>query len=535
MIRILLVDDEPQFRTHMTTLLDWQAHGFSLQTASSARAALACLEAEEYDIVFTDMNMPNMSGVELIRQCRQRGCGAVFVALSGFSDYAYVRESLTCGAVDYLLKNDLTETSLLNFLDQLRDKIASTRTRRDLDSSLRMDMIRQNCRHILLADTAEAEAFRTLLKELDFPLLDGRVSLCVFEVDNFSDVAARLSRSPAQMERLKRSLLSTCQSVIDDCGAGVAVGMGESARYALLFSGGRTASTLFQMQCAANVMGRVRSSLSKLLNINCTFAAGAFDQTFSTLHECYLRSCAALDAKFYFQPGCILPAGVPAFTSEAIGYNDIENIVSQISAGSAGHIREQLSAKFELFRQNRTAPALVCAWVSCVAANAIVYARKAHVPKADQLADGGSHALADQHFEFACQAEEFLTRFFEKITEAYKEQHCIRQYSDVTQKAILFIVEHYQEPLSLDDVARSIGVNSTYLSRVFKKDVSVGFVEYLNRKRVQRAKELICQDVRLKDVVVQTGFSNYNYFFKVFKEFTGCTPKDFKHGQEAPT
>lgn len=74
----------------------------------------------------------------------------------------------------------------------------------------------------------------------------------------------------------------------------------------------------------------------------------------------------------------------------------------------------------------------------------------------------------------------------------------------------------------------AVGSSYSYLSREFKKETGMRFVEYLNRLRVTKAKSLLlAHDLSMKEIVERTGFRNYNYFFKVFKEFEGMTPSEF--------
>lgn len=62
----------------------------------------------------------------------------------------------------------------------------------------------------------------------------------------------------------------------------------------------------------------------------------------------------------------------------------------------------------------------------------------------------------------------------------------------------------------------------------FKKETGLRFVEYLNQQRVNKAKSLLIRnDISMKEIVEQSGFRNYNYFFKVFKEMVGMTPSAF--------
>jgi two-component system response regulator YesN len=110
------------------------------------------------------------------------------------------------------------------------------------------------------------------------------------------------------------------------------------------------------------------------------------------------------------------------------------------------------------------------------------------------------------------------------------ELFCINpEYDEVTQKTIEYVYRNYHKDLSLSDIADYIGVNSSYLSRKFKKDCGKGIIEYLNTIRIEQAKLLMengCKKV--KEIALDVGFYNYNYFFKVFKDSQGMTPLEYE-------
>lgn len=102
-------------------------------------------------------------------------------------------------------------------------------------------------------------------------------------------------------------------------------------------------------------------------------------------------------------------------------------------------------------------------------------------------------------------------------------------YTELTNKALEYLRENYAKDISLNQTAEYIGVNSSYLSRVFKEDYGMEFIEYLNSLRVKQAKYLIERtDTKLKEIIIQVGFNNYTYFFKVFKMVAGITPVEYK-------
>lgn len=103
-----------------------------------------------------------------------------------------------------------------------------------------------------------------------------------------------------------------------------------------------------------------------------------------------------------------------------------------------------------------------------------------------------------------------------------------KKYSRYVKDAVSFINEHYMEDISLDTVARSIGVSAAYLSRLFSEEYGCTLTDYLKKTRIEISKKMLGEkDIRVNEVYDAVGFKNYSYFFKVFKEYTGMTPLEY--------
>lgn len=128
MYRILIVDDDKLIIDDLLLLIDWgKVDCDTPERASSGRQALQKLQSEQFDIVLTDIAMPEMDGVELIRCARQSGIDAVFLVISNYDDFAYVKEAMKLGAAEYLLKYEITPENLteqLRYAQTLREKAA---------------------------------------------------------------------------------------------------------------------------------------------------------------------------------------------------------------------------------------------------------------------------------------------------------------------------------------------------------------------------------------------------------------------------
>lgn len=105
---------------------------------------------------------------------------------------------------------------------------------------------------------------------------------------------------------------------------------------------------------------------------------------------------------------------------------------------------------------------------------------------------------------------------------------------NIVIEAKKFIDENYKKDIRLDDVANEVNISSFYFSRIFKKYEGVNYIQYLTRIRMEKAKELIIKNqVSIKEVAIEVGYSDQNYFSKAFKKYTRLSPSDFakKYGQ----
>ena len=91
-----------------------------------------------------------------------------------------------------------------------------------------------------------------------------------------------------------------------------------------------------------------------------------------------------------------------------------------------------------------------------------------------------------------------------------------------------YVLENMQENISLSMIASHVGYSPNYCDTIFKKHENVSVINYLISQRIIEAKRLILEGVlSLKDIAQTVGYSDYNYFSRIFKKNVGCSPKDF--------
>lgn len=125
-----------------------------------------------------------------------------------------------------------------------------------------------------------------------------------------------------------------------------------------------------------------------------------------------------------------------------------------------------------------------------------------------------------------------LCRKLQEIVETFSESmfnYIPSRNNDIIKKAMLYISQNFNTPLTLEDAACHVHLHPSYFSTLFKHSTGSSFKEYLNMVRIEESKQLLSNtDYSIIDIAIAVGFEDQSYFSKVFKKYTGLTPKQFR-------
>ena len=98
--------------------------------------------------------------------------------------------------------------------------------------------------------------------------------------------------------------------------------------------------------------------------------------------------------------------------------------------------------------------------------------------------------------------------------------------SMLVKQALAYIQQNYSRSFPLIELSETLGVSKSYLSRIFKTDTGISLWDYLNRYRIQKAKEfLLLTDKNITEIAAEVGYDDGGYFGRVFHEIEGCSPR----------
>lgn len=117
-VKVLIIDDEPHVITVARLLVDWSSRGFdTILSCGSAEEALILIEENHPEMILSDINLPGLSGLDLIERVRSQGLNSQIILITAYSDFSYAQRAIKLDCVDYLLK-PLSEESLNQAVDK---------------------------------------------------------------------------------------------------------------------------------------------------------------------------------------------------------------------------------------------------------------------------------------------------------------------------------------------------------------------------------------------------------------------------------
>lgn len=483
LISVLVVDDELLIRQELE-MFSWEEYGYRLiGTARNAKEALKICREEIPDIVITDITMPVMNGLDLIKELTVRYPAVKTLILTCHEDFGYVKEAIGLGAVDYVLKLDMTEQPMIKALEKAKKLVEEECTQKQTEKEQLRDRITGKL--ILSKGQKEipVEEIAKMLEEIHFPIkyfqgnyflmIENRIESWVFVRVIFQEIFR------------SQQIVDNWFVFDDNC-------------YAISF----------REENWDNVQ-RFIAFLNQIISERFTFMKPHF--YFYVVKARPVRNlkeyCRAFDRveewrnwHFYY----------PENT-----YIDEEDVLV---------MREVSEEDFMWLEETSTGEK--------VPAFARVFAQippmrlKELIIRLMQKKGMDAKVFYEEIFSTGNVHE--LEILFERIFRENADQ----KFRIEIRQALKLIREEYAQNLTLASVAECVHLSPQYLSRLFGETVGRNFNDYIMDVRMENAKRLIHEsNYRIYQVAEMVGIPNYRYFSTIFKKYYGVSPKEMATGK----
>lgn len=537
MLKVLIVDDNAFSRTDLKTMIDWECNGFYISgEANNGTNAIHLLQHELPDIVITDMNMPVVNGIELIEHIEKHCPQVRIIAISAFDDFDYVRQSMKKGAIDYVLKHRLDAVVLLDILEAARGSIMHYKNERDRQSVFNKELLngRVVLRHeffhkLIEGSLSDIHEIKNKLDSLEIKIDTQSLAVTVIEIDDFRLIEEKFS--PKEIDVLLKTCMDISKEILVDWEKSV-IFQEIKGRFIVIFSLGKNISTMYIYNKLYTILNRIRSEITRYLNITACFGVSNDCKGILDLHQAYSEANSRLKDKFYKGKNEIFFENASEKYEEGFFCLDIKDekaiytALRNLEYESTERLIEKTFNKIVTLRLSSKSTQIICVELINIV-NKVSKDTGIEMSKLYASEDNPYNMI--QKYETLEEIKNWVLSLNRKLIAMLERIKIDNRLSRITKKAVEFIQRNFGKDLSLIDAADFAGVSSSYLSRLFKEECRMGFAEYLNHVRVENAKLHIENgELKLKEIVSQVGFNNYNYFFKVFKEVSGMTPLEYE-------
>lgn len=525
MIRIMLVDDEPLFREHIRTVIDWEAYGLSV--CCEARNGVEAMEQAELHrpgIVLADINMPFMDGLTLSERLKEKYPGMVIVLITGHSEFEYARKAVRLGIADYILK-PFEKEELLEMLLKTKAIIEKEQEEKSFVKD-NMEVIRENFFNSLIngGNGLDDEEIKKHLLYFGIKVNTQFFLAASVEIDGMYQ---RWSDTN-EIELWKFAVSNILSDIFETEGNHIVFnGLGGRIISIVELENDRRDTPVidgYKQLC---------SLVGEYFDFSVSVGVGRAYKGFKGIRKSYLESHVALQDKFISGSGRAITYENCNSECTNIGFYPSE-INEELIIGLRLHDWDNVTGKleniFNYIRDRRLSADYAYAICMGLISLCLSYIAEAGNRVEDVLGDGFSPYGEIKTKETVEELFDWTIGLFKK-TINYSNENKMTKSKILVQVAKEYIGCNYGDSrLSVEVVAHNAYVSSSYLRAAFKKETGMTVSDHITGVRMQKARELLSSgNIKLSEISQITGYSDASYFSKCFKKQFGISPSIYEN------
>lgn len=530
MYKVMIVDDEILVRIGLRAMIDWETLGFQIvDEAGNGESAYQKFKVCHPDVILTDIKMPQKDGLWLIEKVKQERPEVEVVILTAYDDFDYARKALKLNASEYLLKAEMEEKEVEQLMRGIRERL--DRAKKDSGTEAVAEQADETEKQerllgLMLSAHKPLSMVKEQFEELNIPW---NIYQCCFLQFDFQESLENYAGEQASgiLFACRQLILAQFQSRYRCC---IMKQFGKSIT-ALLMD-----SHLVQQVLETDVEG-LQKSVRQYFGICFKSANSRISADIRQVRENGNWIFQISERLFYVSPGAhivqrqeggeIRPnlektgkeAGKIVTEEQIVRLGEclmntdeegVARILEELKAVCMMSEEAPLDLKLKLVRLINSETRICHIYVQEKSEELIGLQKK--------LLQAGDLGRVFQVLQLCMDC------IMDGILNA-----TIGNAQQLIEKAKSWVEAHYGERISLEEVARVVGISQYYFSHLFRKSQGIKFSAYLNEVRVRHAKELLRDPkMTVAQVYEQVGFNDQSYFSKTFKRITGMTITEFR-------
>ena len=529
MYRVMIVDDEILVRVGLKSTINWEAIGFTIVAeASNGEQAYELFQKLEPDVILTDIKMPKMDGLKFTEMVKAKRPMTKIVILTCHDDFAYVREALKLGASNYLLKSEIEDDELISLMKDIHQELNSDMGKIERYSILQRQ-INSNINGLkekLLSDLIDSKVkidqeFYSKCDSLSVDLKGKSYALAVLYKDNMENFAGY---TDADWQIMDSGVINIASELL-----------GEKGLSFLMSSSGNTFNLLINMEGFNSgeveaIICRVKDSILKYLNISLTAVISKSFDHLSLIGNAYKECKEKSQVMFYIDSGNILFTDRVKFSEVKVNElkekytRTLMDCVDDEDLNRANEVVEELERELS----DKRGDPIQVKFYNISLINELMEHYSGCMPEEKSSNYGSNLSNLVLNASKMKEVMGVIKLFLAELVGAVRDNRLINS-KKIIHKAVNYINSNYDRKITLEALAAQVNLSKQYLCYIFKRETGENISVYINKIRVDKAKEMIRKyDYKVKELFDKVGFSDQQYFCKSFKKITGMTVAEYK-------
>ncbi len=514
MYKVLLADDEALIINGLKNLIDWEEIGLSIEsTALNGEEALEKFNENPVDIIITDITMPKLNGLELIKAVKSINDKVKFIILSGYDEFSYAKQALCLGIENYILKpinEEELQATLLNTAEKLNKA-----QKKPMDVK-ELEILRENI------------LYRWVVNSISSYELEERSSVLNIDLscDFYTANIIKLNKDGQSTDNLRKAYEYIKE--FEKIHKGLAVFNDLEGNIVAVYGSNEDETSEEKL---SYFFEDIIKGINSKFSVDAFVTLGSTEKNFKEVYKSYN---AALEMQDY-----LLLHGYNKVISykhykEEDNIKDIEKNIDLVEFRRAilnkdGKEAETCIDKVynKLCSHEDVTPEIL----QNVSIKMMIIIRKL------------ASELNVSNEEYDKDLKKLILdicniKTMEKLKSKIKKESLelidrvnknSGDMSPVIQQVLSYIKNNYHEEISLKTLSQKYNINPSYLGQIFHKEVGEPFSDFLNKVKNEKAKELLLTtNIKVNDIAKMVGYVDTSYFYRKFKDYFGVSPSTLR-------
>lgn len=541
MFKVLVVDDEKPARETISHLIKWEDTDFRIvDWAKNGKEAFKKYNLYKPDLIITDIQMPVMDGLELIKEVRKTDTEQKFIILSCHEEFQYAKEAIKMGVTDYLLKDLLTPQDLYNVLEKVKGKLNDKRYRNinnhhtEITVS-KFDEFEEEYRNIglkaIIFENLSESKRNEYINNLCLNLNGKYFVVMSLILDDYINTIRSLEYKKKKI--IKQKIQQKVIDVLNSLYGGECY-YHKNGKFIIIAQLKDISSQLKYISDCHEITKHIRRKIKDLGDLSITIG---ISKGFYKLNDINIRYKEASDVTKY---RIFVGKGNNLFYNTVFSKVNNSNSeilelrLSKIKDGIENNNNVEITKQINNLYNNDIKGFMKYNYLkyvnTCLYEMIIEYCNKFDI---SYKALFNKEYIPLEEVERIETVHEISNWFCDVLLKVInmKASEIYKKYSRKIEDAIEYIKSCYCDNISLSDVADVLGTHKVYLSRLFKEETGENITNYIINLRIEKAKHIIIStNYKIYEISEKVGFKNSQQFSVAFKKHTGVTPLEFREG-----